>query len=245
MSKPFRHFVITRFNLKRKIPTSAEWLQRRIELFEKYSLPSIQSQTEKDFFWLVLFDKDVPKNLQEKIDAWQKSCNNFNPMLCGGWIHKTIGGCVEEFIRTETERDRTSYTLTTRIDNDDGMHEDFVKTLQATAHGQIKKGVGAVVLDYCLGVRYHEATKRFLLWPRRCAPFISLLRKYNPEGRIVTVHSFPGGHDSVWKYAKVVSLKKHDPYWLQSIHDVNISNVLTGREKEIARKDLKGFEWLK
>ena len=67
----FRHFIITRFNVRVGKPQNDKngnhtntdvWLKNRIDLFEKYCLPSIVGQTSKNFIWLVLFDK---KSIQE------------------------------------------------------------------------------------------------------------------------------------------------------------------------------------
>ena len=68
------HFIITRFNLriwqqdKNNIPThTSEWLEHRFELFEKYCLPSVENQTNKNFIWLCMFDKETPAPYKERI----------------------------------------------------------------------------------------------------------------------------------------------------------------------------------
>ena len=76
----FSHFIITRFNIKNqgweydkncKEVNNDEWLRHRIEIFEKYCLPSILNQTEKNFLWLVYFDVCPPVNLNIKIQQWE------------------------------------------------------------------------------------------------------------------------------------------------------------------------------
>ena len=65
MNALFDHFVLTRFaedvfKQSRKIKVE-EWLNNRIKLFEKFCLPSIMNQTNKNFKWLLFIDKNLSK----------------------------------------------------------------------------------------------------------------------------------------------------------------------------------------
>ncbi|MBL4887641.1 MAG: hypothetical protein JKZ03_04155 [Flavobacteriaceae bacterium] len=53
-----KHFIITKFNLKGKnsrtdkggsIMSTKEWLNHRLNLFQKYCLPSVKNQNNKAF----------------------------------------------------------------------------------------------------------------------------------------------------------------------------------------------------
>jgi len=246
MSKPLLHFVITRFNLKRKEEPPAEWLERRVQLFERYCLPSLIAQHNKDFYWLVLFGdslEDSPEWLRDCIKKWCVECEMLYPLFCGDWRHSTIGGCVEDFIRSRMATEKARHILTTRIDNDDGMHVGFTKDLRIHALSSIALGVDSQILDPQYGVRYHEGKKQFLRWHRRCGPFISLLKKYHPDKKLVTVHSM-GAHTEAHKVAPIKAMDPNTLYWLQVLHDTNISNKLKGNEPVIKQKNLKGFDWL-
>ena len=61
-----QHFVITRFNLRTaysgtdrhgKPVLGPSWMHERIELFERYCLPSMVHQVNQNFTWLVLLDE--------------------------------------------------------------------------------------------------------------------------------------------------------------------------------------------
>ena len=63
----FHHFLITRFNLHFETPAwqkdknhnetlSEEWMSSRLEIFEKYCLPSVLKQTNLNFRWIIFFD---------------------------------------------------------------------------------------------------------------------------------------------------------------------------------------------
>lgn len=66
-----QHFILTRFNLnlwhKDKNDNEInrnEWLAYRLNLFETYCLPSVVAQTEQNFKWIILVDKETPKEFQ-------------------------------------------------------------------------------------------------------------------------------------------------------------------------------------
>lgn len=62
----YEHFVITKFNLRKycicieDINDWIEWTRDRIFLFKTYCLPSFLNQTNKNFTWLIYFDKNTP-----------------------------------------------------------------------------------------------------------------------------------------------------------------------------------------
>ena len=62
---PVKHFIITRFNLRGSDPSSVRmiddgYLAQRLDLFERFCLPTVRNQTVQDFRWLVLFAEDTP-----------------------------------------------------------------------------------------------------------------------------------------------------------------------------------------
>ena len=83
-----QYFILTRFNLLlwnkdkggSKVRT-LEWLEHRVELFEKYCFPSIKSQSCQDFNWIVLFDSKTPDKYKARIEEYQKSCAQFIPVF--------------------------------------------------------------------------------------------------------------------------------------------------------------------
>lgn len=73
---PPAYVIFTRFNLPSKgyesvVRSTDDWLQKRVELFERFCLPSVMAQTDQDFSWIVYFDPHSPAWLMHKIYAWQ------------------------------------------------------------------------------------------------------------------------------------------------------------------------------
>src|SRR5208282_1904259 len=55
----FSHVLLTRFNVRLsspETPPSDDWIAHRLDLFQRYCVPSVASQTVQDFRWIVLID---------------------------------------------------------------------------------------------------------------------------------------------------------------------------------------------
>jgi len=131
----YKHFLITRFNLKKKgwettknnekIQTE-EWLRHRFELFELYCLPSVINQSNQDFIWYVFFDISTPELYRKKVDAIAENYQNFRPFYIDGREG------LEESVMQEMKKDikKEEFVITSRLDNDDIIHKDFIQSIQ-------------------------------------------------------------------------------------------------------------------
>ena len=86
----FQHFITTTFNVPAenwnktrdgKTALSEEWFLDRIELFDKYCLPSFKNQSEKNFEWLVFFDKKTPDFYKQRIKEIENEFTIFKPFF--------------------------------------------------------------------------------------------------------------------------------------------------------------------
>jgi hypothetical protein len=83
----FKHFLLTRFNVKTKWKTTKngeetlteKWLSHRFDLFEKFCYPSVRNQKNQGFRWLVFFDINTPTPYKERISdlarEYQNTCH--------------------------------------------------------------------------------------------------------------------------------------------------------------------------
>ena len=100
-----------------------EWLEHRFLLFERYCLPSIKSQTCKDFEWIVLFDNETPEHYKDKIVGYQKEC----PQLVPVFVKQESGRRFAQIFRnTVVQRLNAERVITTYLDNDDALNVRFV-----------------------------------------------------------------------------------------------------------------------
>lgn len=141
----YRHFIITRFNLRNsgntrntdKLGNSVltdEWLGHRVDLFMKFCFPSVVNQTCKDFLWLLYFDVTTNELVKQKFIDLEKTHSNLIKIK---WVEG-----YDDFIKqycgdviSLCDNDH-KYVITTRLDNDDIVHKDFIKKIRENYHEQ-------------------------------------------------------------------------------------------------------------
>ncbi|KAL7471434.1 hypothetical protein ACHAXS_011722 [Conticribra weissflogii] len=150
------HVVQTRFMQGQ--PDLLELGLARLALFEAFCVPSMISQTNKKFIWIIRTDPHLhPVILSKMMDLIEGKKNffligsNHNPEGFG----RPENGSFDQFLRVESnvtdskgivwsgnvtmleEAYKKSTVggilLETRLDGDDGLHRDFIKTIQKDA----------------------------------------------------------------------------------------------------------------
>lgn len=244
-----QHIIVTRFNLvfenwladKNNNPIlTEEWLSERFELFETYCFPSVKNQTNQNFLWLVYFDISTPEKYINIIKGLQDSYNNFIPQFIDGsknFERELIHYVNKELLSNE-------YILTTRIDNDDSIHKDFVKTIQDLAQPvhkfiiDVRKGFQMILIN---------DLEEFRVCEKKFNPFISLVQKREKFESI-----FRRQHTEWEKETNIVIFNKI-PLWIQIIHGRNKLNKVNRHNRLIynisldefgIRKSLKHRSWL-
>jgi hypothetical protein len=138
------HAVITRFSYRhtttaagsngvlvsvlRRDPLHPERLAFRYSLFELTCLPSLLSQTEQNFDWFIVVDRELPGEWRDRLE-----------MLIGGRTRTHLHQYDPSEDLTETgwlvpyAPSRASRLLTTLLDDDDALPSDFIEAMQRAA----------------------------------------------------------------------------------------------------------------
>ncbi len=128
MEDKISHFVVTRYNLSLYTDKSIrdkigcdpdEWMARRIGLFTRFTVPSLKHQTCQDFKWLVFIDRNTPAPFIHQIEDVAPDNMHILPFRGGQ----------AQMLKKEIQT-AESIVITSRIDNDDAWHKDFVKLIQ-------------------------------------------------------------------------------------------------------------------
>ncbi len=213
-----QHFVITRFNLRipggfttdknGKQTLSDEWLDHRFDLFERYCLPSLAAQTNKDFTWLLFFDESTPDAYRQRVEEARQVC----PQIQACYIN---GLDIVPVISSAVDSD-TDILITTRIDNDDAFREDALDVIRKQAEN--------VTDDLCVNLRFGFAFDRqeAVVFSQKYNPFSTLVELRKPEG-FKTI--FGAGHGKIHQLARVKQIKT-GPHWLMLVHDKNVTNKM-------------------
>ena len=207
------HFVLTRFNVRSFYHTAEptdEWLHGRLGLFRKFCLPCLANQTNRNFIWLVFVDSLSPKwFLTEMLKLGEGIFEMV--VVVGAFTPATIS--TEVSLRTDT-----NYVLTTRLDNDDAVADDFIETIQRFFDGQVFE-----FLNLVNGAQYTPG--KAYLRPYTKNPFLTLVENIttNPPSTVFVEH-----HYRVDEKGPVRNIRTSHPMWLQIIHGGNVLNEVVG-----------------
>lgn len=218
--RKIQHFVVTKFNLriaggfvtdKAGVETrSDEWLEHRFGLFEKYCLPSMSNQINKDFKWFVFFDAATPEKYRERMLVAKKACPQIEAMYIEGID-------VKKHVLEHVEAD-TDILITTRLDNDDAFREDALKV--------IREGAESASSDVCVNFRfgYSYDGEHAEVFSQKYNPFSSLIEFKKPAGFNTIIGT---AHGKIHRLAEVKQIKT-GPYWLMVVHERNVANRMPG-----------------
>jgi hypothetical protein len=231
------HFLVTRFNLRvntwdttkngQKVLTE-EWMFDRFRLFEQFCLPSVKNQSDQDFTWCIYFDANTQDPFLKRIDAIAKSFTNIRPFFVNG-----IAEMIESFQDFTKDRNNPGrYIITTRLDNDDILHRDFIKTIKAAASSgpraiiDLRKG-----LQLCIESKHAELRAV----ENSFNPFISLVEvAATPETVISKKHRD-------WEKVTKTVVVGDKPLWIELVHQTNKLNAVNGRSKKLTQNNFTEF----
>ncbi len=217
--KKFNHFILTRFNLaiRGRIALEPEWLNHRFELFERFCYPSVVGQSNQNFKWLVFFDSRTPEVFKNKVREYSQY-QNFVPVYTDGY--KEILSLYKKAILNHLE-DGSEYLITTRLDNDDAIFKDFVKTIQDNFNEQEFE-----FISFSNGYVWHN--QKIYSYKYLANPFTNLIEKING----LTVNGIKTAQCiNHTKLALIAKQLNSRAAWLQVIHENNEANRVRGIRK--------------
>jgi hypothetical protein len=192
---------------------NSEWLASRLKLFEQFCYPALAKQSSQQFKWLVLLDSRTPEWLKDRMRETAQ-WRNFVPTYLDFPLPEEAG--CPDALKTEISGqvgEGVTRLITTRIDNDDAVSNDFLERIQACVPSRAKEG-----LVFPLGYQLHEGYLH--LDYSRGNHFISLSEPYRP-GVFDTV--FTRAHNELYRSVPVRQIWTA-PTWLEVLHGGNIAN---------------------
>jgi hypothetical protein len=217
-----KHYLITPWNVDM---VDLEWLKARQILFEKFTLPSVLSQTNKNFEWIIVSDHRTPDSFRKVLDSYPATVlyadfDLTNIKLAqtshrrGVRLEESIAAPLREYLKDVD----TDYIITSRLDNDDAISVDHVDKVQRFARER-----------KCDGMPFWLNMQRGYKW---CSgnvypigalqnPFISMVEE---QGELLTAYRC--SHKVVHKHARMEQVREGHPTWMQVIHGANLLNKL-------------------
>lgn len=212
----FKHFILTPFYVRRVLNgaeralPSEDWLNERISLFERYCYPSVRSQSRHQFSWLLYMDPSTPAASLQRINDITGEDPRIKICLCDALSRDQIVAGIRRNMDESTR-----WVLSTRLDNDDGWHEDFVARVQS----EVKPGVREF-LNFPEGVIV--AGQRLYSYHHQSNAFISFSE---PSEDMQT--PFAKGHELLSEVAPIRQIPGGAAFY-QVVHGANFSNKIRG-----------------
>lgn len=213
------HVVLTRFAVRQQrdgaIP-NADWITRRCALFEQYCLPSMRSQTIRDFTWILLFDPEIDGSAHSRFKMYEQELPGLRFWPAGHFNDVTaIQDAIANAMRPDSAR-----LITTRLDNDDMVSHDHIERIRRAA--AVVPRQERVALIFTSG--FELAGDRLYWRPFPRSPFASLVEPAEC-GAPTTIMAID--HESVDCLGRVIELGS-PAAWTQVIHGDNILNRVRG-----------------
>lgn len=217
----FKHFLITRFNLRNsewttdkknvKVLTD-QWHENRFKIFVDFCFSSVSAQTNSNFEWLVYFDTSTPEKYKKIISELAEQLLNFKPVYVDG-MHQFVPS-IKDYI----EKEKSPYLITSRIDNDDCLSKHYIEEVQ-----QRFKKQEFMAIDFVDGFTV-QIEPEIKIGKRldQFNPFISLIEKNEDPKSVWSIRH------SHWKRESKITQVRGVRVWTSIIHSENKINGFGG-----------------
>jgi hypothetical protein len=232
----FTHYLITRFN----IPVDARgpekmnsahmnetFLRQRLSLFQQYCVPSVLSQTTHHFTWLLYFDRKTDPAFLEQVSLITKGPVTVKVILVESF---------EEFlksIRDHILHSPSLFCITTRLDNDDLISQDFMQAVQRRfipSHRTLINFTQGFEIDLT-----HHVIKN---WTTRYNNQFTSLIENRELSPISGIYGF--SHVTIPEDISIMNIGEA-PRWAYTRHEFNFSPQKVNVRPVLTTKKLKGF----
>ena len=230
---PFTHLILTRFNVRVDYSTPGkgldpDWLSHRFQLFEQFCYPSMRMQSNQQFKWLVFFDSETPTEFKQKISDYAE-WRNFVPVYVDREFTPELNRMtVFAHLPQEVE-----FLITTRLDNDDAVSNDFIQVIQRNFQDQSLEFIN-------LPNGYVWSQGKLYSFRYLKNPFMSLVERIQERSPNGFKTILCGEHTQLASIGTVKQVQTA-PTWLQVVHGNNVSNRIRGVRQPVQKLDDRFF----
>src|ERR1035437_5930051 len=141
LSPAVGHYLLTKFNVPIAsanppgVHGDIDWLRGRWDLFQRYCLPSVQSQSTQEFSWLIFCWSGTPPEIRRLLDNLQ----NASPLI--RVVYTATSPTPAQLHRLFAPADQPvgSYLLTSRLDSDDALAVWYLERIRHAAEEAVSK----------------------------------------------------------------------------------------------------------
>ena len=234
-----QHLIETRFSLQAGRPLTREWLEYRLGLLRRYTLPSVAAQTVSSFTWLLFCDESTDAEILEELRMEERRLSTLQLALTGN------SRAPLDLVRAMVQPD-TDVLITTRLDSDDAIAKRYVERIQSYAETFHHSRHERIIVNCPRGYRLQLGDDRPRLYrdwmpnspfhslferPRRTSVETvlsgvheTLRRRYADQRRLETLRTGgTGGHGRMHQHYPTHQ-DESMPAWLIVVHGGNMVN---------------------
>jgi len=219
-----KHYLVTQWNCDLY---DLGWLQRRRKVFERFTLPSVQAQTNKNFEWVLVSDSRTPDEFKQVLNSysafviyhdfsthvWKYPPVPNETLLQRSVRLETIG----EIIASYVGKQDTDYVITSRLDNDDCISAGYIDNTQK--YSESLWDGNKFWLSFVRGYKWNE--NKVYNHNTKYNSFLSFIESpENLETAYQCCHTLAGAS------GYPVHIIRHglQPSWLEVVHGENVLN---------------------
>lgn len=130
----------------------ADRLDRRLALFERFTLPCLKQQTDPDFTMLILVGETMPERHLDRLEKLLQGMPQVRLLAYPSLPHYRAMRKAFDEVKTSKASHRTTF----RLDDDDAVDKDFVKRLRQVADRLADETPTAIAFNRGLYVDYTQ-----------------------------------------------------------------------------------------
>lgn len=192
---------------------SKEWIEKRLRVFNKFTLQSLKLQTNQNFTALIIYNDKSKDIIERELKKYDKLPKNIIFVSESNYNDK-ITKCIKNY----------DYLYLVRLDSDDMYHKSFIQKLY-----DYKPKKGTIALINQDGYIYDSINKRLKKYHHYSPPFYTLIYKvkdYIKKGD----YNIPGGHPNVIKLPHETINGNN---FMVTIHSKNTSTKFRHKDEKI------------
>ena len=207
------HYVITRINTSHYhgINLSTDWAEKRSRLFKENTFSSISRQTETRFRWLLFFDDDTPEDLFTEVLEMGEKAGAYVIWNKGKFTSDSVSQAISN--QHWGEKEPPEWILTTRLDSDDIVCDDFFKLVRSEFELN-RRSDNNFSIELTNGVVYWEEMSHACSSENLSSDFITYAERYDESKPLITCYGLGG------RYVRSEQ-RRTRAAWCKMVHDAN------------------------
>lgn len=221
------HALLTRFNIRSsgvgyKRDQDPKWLEQRFALFDQFCVPSVVTQTQERFEWLIFCDSETAPQVLERLQAVDPRVRTVLVQPAANPPELKLHHYVPA---------GTDVVISTRLDNDDALNRHALRRVREHVEMFTSTGHKRWLYNPALGFKLDVAAGQLYEAEHKSNPFLSLFELATDDEPPVGAHA--GSHVHMHTLYPTFQ-DTGSRLWLQVVHGGNVSNCIRRRDTAVS-----------